>query len=63
MSKYLLDVQNRAAERIGPIGARIKGLTYSRHDNANFTYTSQRYNRLREVVDELKVCSREIIHG
>lgn len=37
-------------------------LIYSRHDNANFTYTGQRCDTLREVDGELKIASREIIH-
>jgi len=37
-------------------------MTYSRHDNANFTYSGQRRDTLREVDGELKISRREVIH-
>lgn len=37
-------------------------MTYSRHDNANFTYTGQRRDILRDVDGQLKIAKREVIH-
>lgn len=37
---YLLSIQASAAERIGPIGARIKGLTYGVFPNFNFLWSN-----------------------
>ncbi len=37
---YLLEVQAKAAEQIGPVGARIKGLTYGVYPNLSFLWSN-----------------------
>ena len=40
VSEYLIGIQNQAAERIGPIGARVKGLTYGVFPNFSLLWSN-----------------------
>lgn len=40
LTSYLLEVQRRASERIGPVGARIKGLTYGVFPNLSLLWSN-----------------------